>query len=313
MIPRRDSPPGRRHFRLGPLGLIADTAEEFERIQTWLPQASLPTEHAPAAAIWISKMQPPKDVVGKPMFDSDGIAVWIDEHHERATAIGMTAHAEIDLREKSGRVHAGTDDVELENLLTLTVRLLLGRAGCLLVDASAIVEPDGGAWMILGAPKARTALACGFVFDGCQFVSDGQLLLRRAHQQPSRIVVESWHRSHAHAHANDGATRRPSRGARTLTPDVWCPLAPLTGVVVAHRRVDATHRWERAKNHETFGAFAVATPLLERDSGVVEYLHGMLATCSELPSVNAPVNPADAPTEMDALRQLRNTVEEMLR
>jgi hypothetical protein len=174
MIAHRDSPPGRRHFRLGPLGLIADTGEEFARIQSWLPQASLPTEHAPAAAVWISKLPPPKDVVGKPLFDSGGIAVWIDEHHERATAIGVTAHAEIDLREKSGRVHAGTDDAELEQLLTLTVRLLLGRAGCLLVDATAIVEPDGGAWMILGAPKARTALACGFVFDGCQFVSDGQ-------------------------------------------------------------------------------------------------------------------------------------------
>jgi hypothetical protein len=309
MIPHRDSPPGRRHFRLGPLGLIADTGEEFARIQSWLPQASLPTEHAPAAAVWISKLPPPKDVVGKPLFDSDGIAVWIDEHHERATAIGMTAHAEIDLREKSGRVHAGTDDAELEQLLTLTVRLLLGRVGCLLVDATAIVEPDGGAWMILGAPKARTALACGFVFDGCQFVSDGQLLLRRAHQEPERIVVESWHRMHA----SDGATRRPSRGARTLTPEVWCPLAPLKGVVVAHLEGEAAPRWERAKNHETFSAFALATPLLERDSGVVEYLHGLLTSCSQLPSVNAPVNPAQAPTEMDALKQLRNTVEEMLR
>ena len=104
MISRRDSPPGRRHFRLGPLGLIADTGEEFDRIQSWLPQASLPTEHAPAAAVWISKMQPPKEVIGKPMFDADGIAVWIDEDHDRATAIGMTAHAEIDLREKSSSI-----------------------------------------------------------------------------------------------------------------------------------------------------------------------------------------------------------------
>ena len=46
---------------------------------------------------------------------------------------------------------------------------------------------------------------------------------------------------------------------------------------------------------------------------MVEYLHGTVTTCSQLPSVNAPVNPAQAPTEMDALRQLRNTVEEMLR
>ena len=133
--------------------------------------------------------------------------------------------------------------------------------------------------------------------------------MRRAHQEPSRIVVESWHRTHA----SDGATRRPSRGARTLTPDVWCPLAPLIGVVVAHRHADAVPRWERAKNHETFGAFVAATPLHERDSGVVELLHGLLTSCSQLPSVNAPVNPAHAPTEMDALRQLRNTVEEMRR
>lgn len=309
MIPRCASPPGRRHFRLGPLGLVADSGEEFERIQSWLPQASLPTEHAPAAAIWISKLPQPKDVVGKPIFDSGGIAVWIDEAQDRATAIGRTTHAEIDLREKSGRVHAGTDNAELEQLLTLTVRLLLGRVGCLLADATAIVEPSGGAWIILGAAEARTALACGFVFDGCQFVSDGQLLLRRAHQDPSRIVVESWHRTPASAEA----ARRPSRGERTLTPDVWCPLAPLKGVVVVRRPDEMAHRWELAKHHETFSAFAVATPVLERDRAVVEHLQGLLTSCSQLPSVNAPINAAHAPTELEALRQLRNTVEEMLR
>jgi hypothetical protein len=309
MIPRRDSPPGRRHFRLGPLGLIIDSADEFARIQSWLPQASLPTEHAPAAAVWVSKMQAPRDVVGKPLFDADGIAVWIDEQHERATAIGETAHAEIDLQEKSGRVYAGTDDGELEQMLTLTVRLLLGRAGCLLVDASAIVEPDGSAWMILGTPKARSALACGFVFDGCQFVSDGQLLLRRAHQEPSRIVVESWHRTASPA----GTARRSTRGARTLTPDVWCPLARLKGVVVAQRRTGTALSWARAKPQDALGALAEGAPLIERDSGVVAYLHGLLTSCSQLPVVNAPVNPAQAPTEMDALRQLRNSLEEMLR
>ena len=70
--------------------------------------------------------------------------------------------------------------------------------------------------MIVGPREDRSTLVNAFALDGCDYVSDDQVVVRRAHHQAGVIAMESWHRQRA-----------------GLPPENWKPVTQLRGVILA--------------------------------------------------------------------------------
>lgn len=308
-MPRSDTPSGRRHYRLGPLALVAEPNVAPELVDAIVPRTSSPTESSPAAAMWLSRSPRPLTPGAPASAMLGGVAVWVDESAERATVIGKVGHATVDLRNRWARLDPGTDREDAIRLFDATTALILGRARYVLVDASAVIDVTGNGWLLVGDAKARTALLNAFVEDGFSFVSDGSSLLRRAHHQPETIVVESWHRGTV---AGDspaaGGDAEPDPGSR------WRPVARVQGVVLAHdvgsSRVTP---WHGALRTDVEKAVSQAGWITRADEHGREYLHGVLMANAARPCVRACFDASAPAQSVKPMRALSNALEEMLR
>jgi hypothetical protein len=297
---RRDSPSGRRHFRLGPLTLVAEPNISAELIESLIPRTNPPAEDTPAAAAWLSHSSRPLVPGGPPSAIADGVAVWVDESAERATVLGATGHATVDLRDRWARIDPGSDPRDAVTLFDATVALILGRASVVLLNASAVIDIAGGGWLITGDSKARTALVRAFVADGCEFVSDGVVLVRHSHHQAHAMIVESWHRGDAPV---------------SLAGERWRPIAQTRGTIIAqhHGAMSGVANCQGATRADVAAALVNAAPLVDADEATREMLTGVVTANAALPGVRASLNIADAPESVKPIRALSNALEAMIR
>jgi hypothetical protein len=224
------------------------------------------------------------------------VAVWIDEATGRASLRSPAGHAELDLAERWGRINPRDGTSELNGLLNASAAILMGRAGAALVDASSIIDTTGGGWLIVGPRDDRSALVRSFASEGCDYVSDDQVVVRNARNQPGIIVIESWHRY-----------REP------LPPEKWRPVAPLRGLLLARAIVTRTPLpWRAAAREQALASVLDATPHLTSDPGAEEPLRELLSSCATRPAITALIS-RDRPTPPGgAVKQLAAAVDAML-
>lgn len=292
----RDTPSGRKQYRLGLLTIVAEPTVSPTRFEGWLPRTAELVEHPAEAELWLGGPETRETPIGSAKLVPGGVAVWVDESAGRASLRSPAGHAELDLAERWGRVSPRDGTSELNALLNVSAAILMGRAGAALVDASAIIDPSGGGWMIVGPRENRSALVEAFSREGCDYVSDDQVVVRKAHHQDGVIAMESWHR---HRDA--------------LPAENWKPVVPLRGLLLARTIVTQTPLpWRAASRDQALASLLDASPHLASDPGTEQPLREMLASCTARPSITALISKGRVTPPGGALRQLASAVDSLL-
>ena len=172
------------------------------------------------------------------------------------------------------------------------------------------MDRTGGAWLLLGYPVERTTLACAFASDGCGFVSDDHVLVRRQDRKPSSVMLESWHRGH---HLPADRADLVASAAMLLCPERWRPVAELRGVLIARAsplREDAP--WRRVPRHEVRANLSAAAPHLHDDVLAEEYLSALLAVSADHPALEVTVDSTTPAGSGFPDRRLASVLDEML-
>lgn len=308
-VAQRPSGPSRRHFRLGPIGLVVDGGVPFGAIAEWLPHTDISSEDAPAAALSVAWETRPGDPAQAPTREVGCVRVWSIPNAERAILLTPTGHAQVDLRARLARVDPGEDRVAAGALLDVTVALLMARVHAAILNASAIVDGAGWGWLILGAGRERAHLAAGFCEDGFGYVSEGQTLLRRGPLNREVIVAESWHRPPVHL-----KPRAP--GAPPPLPwERWQPLAPVRGLLLAAPPDAASDpasseaEWVTVAPSEAEAAIASALPYAGIDASGDANISALAAACLPKPAFRVPVDPRLRLSGLHPARRLRALVD----
>jgi len=88
--------------------------------------------------------------------------------------------------------------------------MLVGRLGGALIHGGAIVDDDGGAWLLVGDSHAGKTTTCVSLVDaGWRYLADDQVVLRR--DGANSLVVEGWPRE---PHLDAGWTSGTITGQR---------------------------------------------------------------------------------------------------
>jgi hypothetical protein len=273
----------RRHYHLGLLSLSVEATVDPHRFEAWLPQTGQAADRPPAATLWVGGSDTRNTLGGPGRHVAGGVSVWVDDTVGRASLLGPAGHSELDLRELWGKVTPRAGAGEVGPLLSAGTGLLLGRAGVVLMSASAVVDVSGGGWLIVGSQESRSLLSRAFVRDGCEFVSDDQLLLRPARRSVGSILLESWHRS--------PRRETSSKSAADLPASAWRPVAPLRGVILSRTGVDSRSRpWKVAARDRALATLVDASPYVDCDTAVSGALMELLGSCCARPAVEAVVS-----------------------
>jgi hypothetical protein len=275
-----DSSSARRHYQLGLLALSIEPTVPRERFEGWLPRTMNALDAPSAATLWVGGADTRDKLDGPGRLVAGGVALWVDGAADRASLLAPAGHSEIDLRDRWGRLTPKDGAGELGPLLSAGAGLLLGRAGSALLSASAIIDAIGGGWLILGSRELRSAMTRAFVRDGCDYVSDDQLLVRYARHQPGILLLESWHRDARRHDAIAADAELPVRK--------WKPVAALRGILVARAATSARSRpWKTAARDHTFATLIDSAPYVDCDPGTAGPIRELLASCLSRPLIDA--------------------------
>jgi hypothetical protein len=258
---RQDDSRDRKQYRLGMLTLVTETSVPMTRFEAWLPLTGDSGDYPPAISLWVGGSAKRETRSGSAPLVTRGVALWIEDKSDHASLLSPAGHAELDLEERWGSISPRDGTSDLGALLSASTAILMGRAGAVLMDASAIIDASGGGWMVVGPREDRSTLVHAFVRDGFDYVSDDQLVVRGAHHQAGLVVLESWHRPTARA-------RQP---AAELPRGKWRAMAQLRGVLFARTISSRT-------------PLVDASPHLHSDPVMVDALRALLASCAARPA-----------------------------
>lgn len=231
----------------GGLELLAD-ARLAPAVERWLPRfptREAATEHprVPRARIHLdagTSPLPPRPP-SAPTLQLASVAAWITGDTVVLRGSDERAGGEVNLGSLTARlrlfVTAGEPadpDMEAFTLLTISSALLLARSRRALLHAAAVVDPAGGAWLLIGDTHAgKTTTTLNLVRAGHGFLSDDHVVVHRSGGD-GEPMVEGWPRIF---HVDEGWERGEIVGRRvdfdpaTLDSDRWQRTAPLAGLL----------------------------------------------------------------------------------
>lgn len=241
----------------------------------------------------------PQAPAAEPDVRLDAARGWVDDDREEAVLRGaLGGWATVDLAHGHATVRAATGDraaecqvaAELRALCTVATGLLAGRREGVLVAASAVVAPDGGGWLLVGAAHSgKSTTLANLVTAGWGFLGDEEVLLH-AGAGRGGAWLEGWPRPLP----LDPAWLAGARGRTPLPGTVpamgglargrWRRTAPLAGVLVTRLAPDLPTHLDAAEAEATLSALVRATPWLLADHGSARYQLGLLRAASQVPA-----------------------------
>jgi hypothetical protein len=175
---------------------------------------------------------------------------------------------------------------DVYSMLTLSAAFLVGRLGGALVHAGGVVDPDGGAWLLVGDTHAGKTTTCvSLVAGGWRFLADDQVVLRT--DGDSALVAEGWPRR---AHLDEGfrdAVVTGTRGTvdlRRRWGDRWLPRAPLAGVLLPEVHAEQPTTLSAAADAAAFTALVRQSPWLMGDREVAGEVMQLLREAASRPA-----------------------------
>ncbi len=149
---------------------------------------------------------------------------------------------EVDLATRRARLfpppapmHRGHD---LYSMLTVAAAVLLGRQGCALIHAAAVVDPSGGACLLVGdSHSGKSTTTVNLITRGWNYLSDDQVILVRSEGGLEVFgLLRPFHLDEGWSDGNP-ASRRGTVDATSIGPGQPARRAPLGRVLLP--RVDA--------------------------------------------------------------------------
>lgn len=214
---------------------------------------------------------------------------WIEEDHAVTlrAAGGCTgridlSRARAELRVPEPAPHPGAAADGLHDLATLASGLLLACIGRLLAHAAGVVDPHGGAWLLVGDSHAGKSTTCiNLVAAGWEYLSDDHLVIHRD-EPAERFVVEGWPRPFNvdvgwEAGAPQG--RRAAVDPEARWPGRWRRTAPLAGVLFPAVAAESPSTLARVHPADALSRLVRAMPWLFYDArrapALLRLLHGI--------------------------------------
>ena len=197
---------------------------------------------------------------------------WIEEEHGVALqgAGGCTGHVDLsraraELRVPESPAGSGAVAEGLHEVATLASGLLLARLGRTFAHAAGVVDPGGGAWLLVGDSHAGKSTTCiNLVSAGWEYLSDDHVVLHRD-EQTGHFVVEGWPRPFNLDVGWDAGAPRGRRIAvdpNTRWPGRWRRLAPLAGILFPRVEAESRSALERLHPADALSRLLRAMPWL---------------------------------------------------
>jgi len=263
-------------------------------IEPWLPLSCSPVhqDDDSRAMIVVSHAHSPETpgYSSNPTLRLGQVEVRLDDHEDRALLRGTTgATGIVDLASLVTRIDADIDvngsvRDEVYSMLTVSSALLLGRLGCALVHAGAVVAPNGGSWLVVGDARSGKSTTCvSLVMSGCDYLSDDQVVLA---PRQGCSAVERWLRP---LHLDEGWEQGvPSGERRTLQPSElgpgsWRRTARVAGVFVTRVEADQPTQVSTIASSEAFTALVRQSPWLMADRAAAQSAVDLLSAVCRLP------------------------------
>jgi hypothetical protein len=293
------TPQARKHLRLGPLELVVEPGVAPELISAWLPRGGANSDDdLPLAAMAVRLDARPAEPFEAPRFVQGRVRGWFAPDAATGTLLAPRGHARLDLVSRLARVTPGPDATDAQDLLAISAAIVLARGGTALLNASAVADPTGSCWLVLGDAAARTRITQAFCADGGAFVSDDRVILRRLPLIREQLVVDAWGPA-------------PSKGpCSQVLPIRWQPVSSLRGVLICAAGDRAARpEWKSASRDAVGRALRRADPLGGTDTGADERHAELMRLCMSRPAFYAPV-PGGDPAAARAVLRLSRALED---
>lgn len=131
----------------------------------------------------------------RPTVEMESVRAWVEG--DQARLEGRLACGDVDLASKEAeiRVSSAPFSEELSTevfwLLSLGAALLLGRGGCCLLHAGAVVDPAGGVWLVAAdGGSGKSTLSANLLREGWRCLSDDHIVVSWDGREA--VNVEGW-------------------------------------------------------------------------------------------------------------------------
>lgn len=263
-------------------------------VQRWLPL--LPTRPvrgtSGARVVRMRRGEAPPPPQGAAGLRLGTVQAWIADGRAWLHA-PVGAGGALDLSEGTAELRvptgaAGTPGAEwaLYSMCTLSLALLLGRAGRALVHAAAPVDPQGRAWLLVGDTHAgKTTTTANLLAAGWRFTTDDHAVLSPG--PTGAPVVEGLPRRF---HVDDGWGSAHPRGTRSARdphrdwPGRWMEGAPLGGILLPRVQRDAETALTAARPGTALTALIRQSPWLIADRAAAPGVLDLLRRAATLPA-----------------------------
>jgi hypothetical protein len=278
----------------GSLGLQVDPRLR-SAAETWVPLHTPPLGASATAAATIDVRYggspAPGPRLGPPTLRLGDVEARVDDAGGHVSLVGSSGvSGTVDLEARRSEILA-TDlgpatAADLYSMLTVTSAFLLGRLDRALVHAAAVLQPAGGAWLLVGDARAgKTTTGLNLVTSGWDYLSDDQVVLSL--ERDGSLSAEGWLRPfHVDAGwaAGTRGERRESVDPSSVGPGRWQRQATLAGTFVLDLRPASLTKVEALSHAEVFAAIVRQTPWLLADSGKATTVLALLVAVTQRPA-----------------------------
>jgi hypothetical protein len=264
-------------------------------VEPWIPLhcAELESDAAARATLTVAPLPArtsPPDPAGDATVRVGDVRAWIDTREARVVLRGHAhSRGSIDLRGPTGELYVDLDDHErargdVYSMLTVASALVLGRLGCVLIHAGAVIARDGRSWLVVGDARSGKSTTCvSLAACGLDLLSDDQVVLRA---DGDDVQVEGWLRP---VHLDDGWDRKiPVGERRTIHPSAlgrWedIRVAPVAGTIHTAVEPDTPTHVTDLSAADAFARLVRQSPWLLADRGVASAVVATLTRVAGLP------------------------------
>jgi hypothetical protein len=257
-------------LRSGALGL--ELLEELIPLVTpWRPLNASETNESAQAIICVDQIGDPL-TRDEPFLHLATVAASVAEQDVIALHGMSGAHGAIRLGELRADLVVPDDSpsvaADVHSMLTLSAAFLLGRMHHALVQASAAVDPEGRAWLLVGdAHTGDTSTVNTLIEAGWSYLADDQVVVSRS--ESGEVIVEGWPRV------------APLSGQLVTS-------APLGGTILPTVRTTDATAADGAYPATVFNALVRQSPWLIADAHTAPAITSLLTSVAELRLVAAP-------------------------
>ena len=275
------------------LGLTVDSRLR-SAAETWVPLHTPPLGASATAAATIDVRYggspAPGPPAGPPTLRLGDVEARVDDAGGHVLLVGRSGvSGTVDLAGRRSEILA-TDPspataADLYSMLTVSSAFLLGRLDRALVHAGAVLQPGGGAWLLVGDARAgKTTTGLNLVTSGWDYLSDDQVVLSL--EREDSPWVEGWLRPfHVDAGwaAGRWGERRESVDPSSVGPGQWQRQATLAGAFILDLEPASPTNVEPLSHAEAFAAIVRQTPWLFADGGKAATVMALLIAVTQRP------------------------------